>query len=497
VRTILSKQWHKLKEWLQKLRSSLRARVALGVAFPVLVAMISLSVLQYWQEYQRIEDQVRLSAVRLGDMMIHSLNHAMLFKEGQHLVTTLDDVEKLENVDQIQVIGLSGKVLAGSGENYTKTFQDLSAQECQECHQYSPKSRPRIAQIDSESPFLRISAPIDNNPECYECHEQAISHLGVLLIDMSLAGEHSKLIRELQIDLVVSILITLLITTGIYYLMHRLVVRRIELLREPLIEYTAGDLSVRVTRTSNVADEICELGNTFNQMADEIARHTRKQEERSQVRERAIIEERERIARELHDGVAQILGYVNTKAMAIRLTLQKGKLQDADRLLNQLEEATRSLFVDVREAILGLKMAGKVGSSLPSAVNSYIAQYTRLSDIPVKIDMQPQIQELNLPADTELQLLRIIQEGLTNIRKHADASRVWLSLQIQNGSLQLQIRDDGRGFNASGAPTENLNDHYGLDSMRERAAAIGASFALDSQVGTGTRILVKLELNGR
>ena len=359
-----SKPWDKLNTTFVELRSNLRARVAIGVAMPVLIAMISLSIFHYWREYQVIEDQLRLSAVRLGDMMIHSLNHAMLFKDGEHLIATLDDVEKLENVEQIQVVGLSGKVLAGSGGDFAGTFSDLSADECQECHRFPPQTRPRIAQINAAAPFLRISAPIENIPECFECHEQTTSHLGVLLIDMSLVGEQNQLIRDLQIDLLISILITVLITIGIYYLVHRMVVRRIEILRETVGEYAAGDLSIRVPRTSKSMDEICELGDTFNRMADEIERHVREQEERSHLREQAIIEERERIARELHDGMAQVLGYVNTKAMAVRLMLQKGKLRDADRQLGQLEEAARSLFVDVREAILGLKMAGEVGSSL-------------------------------------------------------------------------------------------------------------------------------------
>jgi signal transduction histidine kinase len=430
-------------------------------------------------------------------MMIHSLNHAMLFKDGEHLVATLDDVEKLENVEQIQVIGLSGKVLAKSGGDYAGTVLDFSDDECQECHRFPADSRPRIAQINADSPLLRISAPIDNNPECYECHEQTISHLGVLLVDMSLVDEQNRLIRDLWQAVLVSVLITLLISVGVYYLVHYLVVRRIEMLREPVAQYAAGDLSVRVPRTSQIVDEICDLGDTFNHMADEIERHVRQQEERSQVKEKAIIEERERIARELHDGMAQILGYVNTKAMAVRLMLQKGRLREADQQLGQLEEAARGLFVDVREAILGLKMAGEVGSSLALAVNTYVDQYTRLSDIPVQVDMQPQIRDLALPADTELQLLRIIQEGLTNIRKHANASRAWVSLYLTGDLLQLQVRDDGCGFDSSKASVNSQFNHYGLDLMRERADAIGASLVFDSRLGEGTSILVQLHLNGR
>ncbi len=72
-----------------------------------------------------------------------------------------------------------------------------------------------------------------------------------------------------------------------------------------------------------------------------------------------------------------------------------------------------------------------------------------------------------------------------------------LSLQVIDDILQLQIRDDGQGFDPSIVPIEGRSDHYGLDSMRERAEAISASFVLDSQVGSGTRILVQLDLNGR
>jgi two-component system nitrate/nitrite sensor histidine kinase NarX len=192
--------------------------------------------------------------------------------------------------------------------------------------------------------------------------------------------------------------------------------------------------------------------------------------------------------------MAQILGFVNTKAKAVRLMLQNGKFRAADRHLSQLEEAARSLFVDVREAILGLKISGEVGTSLSLALATYVEQFTRLSDLPVEIEIQPEIQDLNLPTDTELQLLRIVQEGLSNVRRHANATRVWLSLQVNDAVLSMQIRDNGQGFDPDSMNKEERFNHYGLDSMRERAEAIGASFVLDSEIGVGTRILVQLNL---
>ena len=115
----------------------------------------------------------------------------------------------------------------------------------------------------------------------------------------------------------------------------------------------------------------------------------------------------------------------------------------------------------------------------------------------MKVSIQPEIQALSLPADTELQLLRIVQEALSNIRKHANASRIWLSLWVKDNTLQLEIRDDGQGFDPSAKFADNRSDHYGLGTMRERAEAIGASFELESQIGVKTIILVQLRLNER
>jgi signal transduction histidine kinase len=486
----------KVKNVLLPLRTSLRWRVALGVALPVFIAMISLSILHYWRGYQLAQEQARLDAIRLSDMLISSLNHAMVNKEGEHLEATLEDIGQLEQIEEIQIVGLSGKVLADSDVQIVDTFLSKDDPECWACHQHPPQDRPRIIEIRGIKNTLRISAPISNQPECYQCHTESDQHLGVLLIDLSLAGEQKYLIQGLQIDLAITIGITLLISLGIYWLINHLVVKRIEALRRPLAEYTAGNLSARITHTSQVIDELVELGNTFNRMADEIDAYTWEQDERNQIRERAIIEERERIARDLHDGMAQVLGYVNTKAMAVRLMLQNGKIQAAEEQLCQLEEAARGLFVDLREAISGLKMAGDVGSSLAFALKAYVEQFTRMSDIPVVLDLQPEIQELNLTAEAELQLLRIVQEALTNVRKHAHASQVWLKLSIDQTVLNILIRDDGQGFDRDSL-SDDHRDHYGLDTMSERAKTIGASVELNSELGKGTQVLVKFNLDGK
>jgi signal transduction histidine kinase len=209
-----------------------------------------------------------------------------------------------------------------------------------------------------------------------------------------------------------------------------------------------------------------------------------------------VEEERQRIARELHDGLAQLLGYVNTKAMAVRLLLQKGQIDSAERHLSQLEEAARELFVDVRQAILDLKMSGQEGGGLVDTLEAFVAQYTRLSGVPVELVISPRARELELAADVELQMLRIAQEALANVRKHAQATRVRVTVGCDGSQLELTVSDDGRGFTPEViAPAEW--PHIGLSTMRERAQSIGATFRLDTEPGRGTRISVRVALGCR
>jgi signal transduction histidine kinase len=313
----------------------------------------------------------------------------------------------------------------------------------------------------------------------------------VLLVDVSLVDVEAHLLDDFWVDLAISAGSTVVLTLGVYLLIHKLVVQRVEVFRRPLGAFAAGDFTRRLPAPSLPADELDELAGTFNRMADELERHAREQEERRELRQRAIIEERERIARELHDGLAQLLGYVNTKAMAVRLMLKNHRMKAANRHLLQLEEAARELFVDVRQAILGLKTAGQIGDGLTATIEGCAAQFSRLSGVPVEVVAAPEVDGLPLAGEAELQLLRIVQEALTNIRRHASATRAWVSLRVADSALELTVGDDGVGFEPQHFKN-NHQLHLGLSTMRERAEAIGAEFNLDSELGAGTHVMVRL-----
>ncbi|HKZ83785.1 MAG TPA: ATP-binding protein [Anaerolineae bacterium] len=477
------------------LHRGLRAKIALGVALPIFVVLLSLSLFHTWRERHLVETQIESAALQMGEMTLGSLRHAMATGDDAALKQILSDVSRLDNIRQVQIIGLDGRVKANSLGRRVDEVQNLDQSGCVECHPASGEATARTARLPYPSGTLRVSLPIRNEADCAGCHAQPNALLGTLLVDVSVADVEKHLLDDLRVDLLLTGGITILATLGIYVLIHRMVVRRIGAMQRPLDRFARGSFGARMPVSLNPSDEIDALADAFNHMADELQRHAREQEERGQVRQRAIVEERERIARELHDGMAQVLGYVSTKAMAARLMLKKQRSYEAEQHLLQLEEAAQRLFVDVREAILGLKMAGQNGIGLSTALREYTTQYHRLTGIPVDLSIDPAAESMSLPAETELQLVRIVQEALANVRKHASARRAAVGLHRKNGALELIVQDDGVGFDPDQARSAaRSQSRFGLGTMRERADAIGAHFALNSEPGAGTCICVRLKV---
>jgi len=253
---------------------------------------------------------------------------------------------------------------------------------------------------------------------------------------------------------------------------------------------TLGILEVRLPKSYEINDKDVGL---LKAVADQIGVAIENAQVR-ELRERAIIEERERIARELHDGLSQLLGYVNTKAIAARLLLSKRQTRAADQQLLQLEEATKELSVDVREAILGLKMAGQSSAGLAQNLNEFIAGFSHLSGLPVKLAISPEAAIVPLITETEYQLMRIVQEALNNVRKHASAKQAWVNVQISDNQLVINVIDDGIGLDPQ-ILQANHEAHFGLKTMRERANSIGAEFTIESSIDHGSSIRVRLALS--
>jgi signal transduction histidine kinase len=475
---------------LTSFRRSLRAQVAIGIAVPVLLALLEFSVVRYWREDQFATDQTQLAISQLGQVVTGGLRHAMLKNDPEMLSAVLNDIGQAQAFRRVDIIDLTGQVRASTVPDDVGQSFMLDEAGCRECHKLPQGQLPTTTLLASKPDTLRIASPIVNEPACAACHPTTTAHLGMLLLDVPLTGLRRNLINELQIDLFISAGISVLVTVVVYMLVHWLVVERVEVFRRPLAEFASGIFEARLP-VSRTADEIGELALAFNRMAEDLKRHAQEEEVRHELRQHAIVEERERIARELHDGLAQMLGYINTKAIAIRLLLGKNQVSAAETQLHQLETASHELFVDVRETILGLQMVGQGDIHLAEMLKEYSARFSQLSGLPVDIAISAEAEDIELPAETELQLLRIVQEALTNVRKHAAATGAFVSFQISNGEVVLTVCDNGQGFDPEQTRRDLPRTHFGLDIMRERAEAIGAIFSVESRPEAGVLVTLR------
>jgi signal transduction histidine kinase len=206
------------------------------------------------------------------------------------------------------------------------------------------------------------------------------------------------------------------------------------------------------------------------------------------LRTLAVAEERARIAHDLHDGTAQVLAYVNTKAQAADQFLRAGRSAEASAQLDELARAAREVYSDVREGILGLRSGIQPGERLEEALARYLASWEQQSGVAARLDHE---QPIGLAPTSELQVLRVVQEALANVRKHAAATRVHVALRRGPAGAVVEVRDDGAGFDP-----ENLRrgpfPHFGIATMRERAETIGARFSVHSTRGEGTTVRLDL-----
>lgn len=204
----------------------------------------------------------------------------------------------------------------------------------------------------------------------------------------------------------------------------------------------------------------------------------------------AVLEERMRLARELHDGLAQVLGYINMQTHAIDKLLESGDTPAARAELARLDDVARDVYRDVREEILGLRVSLPRQGLVP-ALRSYLAEYEPMTSTVLRFEVQDGVESCELPPSTEIQLVRIVQEALSNIRKHAGAANASIRISADGDGLTVEVSDDGRGFDPRRSEPTGW-PRFGLRTMRERAQAIGGRFELSSQLAQGTRVVVRV-----
>lgn len=205
-------------------------------------------------------------------------------------------------------------------------------------------------------------------------------------------------------------------------------------------------------------------------------------------RELAVLEERDRIARDLHDGISQTLFFANVKLMEAEKHLQEGKPDLCSASLAEGRDAIRSSHDDVRQTIFNLKTVNDPTVDFATALREYVDEFQRQTEIEVHLDTHA-LDRLRLGPDGVPNLLLIIQEALWNVRKHARANSAEISFLSAGDGVQVRIRDDGRGFSS---PVVQDGHRFGLKIMKERATLLGAELEVRAAPGRGTEVLMHL-----
>ncbi|MDP3636162.1 MAG: type IV pili methyl-accepting chemotaxis transducer N-terminal domain-containing protein [Azonexus sp.] len=215
---------------------------------------------------------------------------------------------------------------------------------------------------------------------------------------------------------------------------------------------------------------------------------------RSREKELAVFEERNLLAQELHDSIAQGLAFLNIQVQLLQDSLRHGRSDEAMQTAGQLREGVQESYDDVRELLVHFR-ARVLQSDLDTAIANALVKFEGQTGIATELAQIGGGTPL-APAD-ETQVMHIVQESLSNIRKHAQANLVKVSVSRNFGAIEIEVQDDGVGFDTVNEPNVQSDRHVGLKIMRERAHRVGGECQITSKVGEGTRVRITLPKEAR
>lgn len=269
---------------------------------------------------------------------------------------------------------------------------------------------------------------------------------------------------------------------------------RIDYISTMITQLSRGEFSSRIYFNEN--DEISGLGNDLNELGEKLQQQKEsllkladeKGELARSAHKAATIEERQRLARDLHDAVSQQLFALTMMAQATEKIFDK----NIDTARNQLKEITAMALqaqTEMRALLLHLRPVHLSGESLKEGVHTLIEELRQKCPIEFQVDME---DVDGLSTTTEEHLFRVVQEALSNILRHANASKVKVNVSNSKEEVFVHISDNGVGFSTTEKKTNKAS--YGLKTMKERCEEVGGDFMIRSRVSEGTHIDIRVPL---
>ena len=256
-------------------------------------------------------------------------------------------------------------------------------------------------------------------------------------------------------------------------------------------EHLLGAYSFYVLK--DTLDDFEELEELFTSIGRHLGAAIEKSHLDEETTSLSIMRERTHIANELHDSLAQTLTSIRFQVRVLDETLHQGNDAQAWTEMERIEASINEAHTEIRELIAHFR-SPTVLVSLIASVEQTIDRFRQVND-EIQVFFQHEWPEIDLPAETEFHILRIIQESLTNIRKHSDAENVRIMMSTPApGRYMVLIEDDGVGFSK---PQKSIHsgEHIGLSIMRDRAKRFGGEFTIESEPGEGTRNILEFSDN--
>jgi len=260
-------------------------------------------------------------------------------------------------------------------------------------------------------------------------------------------------------------------------------------------EIRQGNFSARLpatnlTDTSELCDDINRLAEWLESLAaDQEAQLQQQQSRLVRHSDRLLrFEDRSAIANELHDSLAQSLASLKMQVRVLDDTLRQDNEVAIWKEMENIQAGLDEANIELRELITYFRLPVD-GNGVVSAIEKAVSRFRLTSSI--EAVLQNHWPAVNLPVEYERQVLRIVQEGLANVRKHSGADMVRILLNQAHDAHRVLIEDNGIGMSLTPAEMDN---HFGLSIMQERAGSIGATLQLESEPGDGTRIILTLPI---
>ena len=203
-------------------------------------------------------------------------------------------------------------------------------------------------------------------------------------------------------------------------------------------------------------------------------------------RETAVAAERKLLARELHDSIAQSLAFLKIQVGLLRTAISRSDVADRDRTLEELDIGVRECLADVRELLVHFRTRTQ-DEDIENALRSTVSKFKHQTGIAARLAFDG--HGVPLAPDVQIHVLHMVQEALSNVRKHASATQVDLHVQ-RHPFWRIEVNDTGSGFDPQQVASDRL--HVGLEIMRERAERIDAHLEIKSAPGCGTRVVIEL-----